>query len=213
MIQAYLTLSESRVNLIMVKRGLDLTVAIVLLLLVFPVLLLVIIISKYIAGLPVFFTQQRPGYLGRPFYIYKLCTMTNEHDSTGELLPDDQRLTRYGQFLRKTSLDELPQLWNVIKGDISLVGPRPLLMEYLPLYNSEQARRHEVKPGVTGWAQVNGRNAISWEQKFEYDVWDVEHQSLWLDFKILWMTLLKVVKGQDVQQHGHVTMARFKGSE
>lgn len=138
--------------------------------------------------------------------------MTNETDSEGKLLPDYLRLNRVGKFIRSTSLDELPQLFNVLKGDMSFVGPRPLLIEYLPLYNQRQKRRHDVKPGITGWAQVNGRNAISWDQKFEYDVWYVEHQSFFLDMKILWMTFLKVIKRSGVSQEGHVTMENFKGS-
>ena len=180
--------------------------------LLLPVLLIVVLISKYVAKLPVIFKQERPGLHGKPFFIYKLCSMRDVRGANGQLLEDKDRVTRYGLFLRKTSLDEIPQLWNVLKGDLSLVGPRPLLMEYLPLYNEVQMRRHDVKPGITGWAQVNGRNAISWEAKFDYDVWYVDHQSFGLDMRILWLTLLRVVKTKDTQQAGHVTMAKFKGS-
>lgn len=163
-------------------------------------------------GTPVLFCQMRPGVRGKPFTIYKFRTMKDLHDSAGNLLSDEQRMTKFGKFLRNTSLDELPELINVLKGDISLVGPRPLLMEYLPLYSPEQARRHEVRPGITGWAQVNGRNAISWEEKFKLDVWYVDNQSFWLDFNILWMTLVKVFKREGISQEGHATMEKFAGS-
>jgi lipopolysaccharide/colanic/teichoic acid biosynthesis glycosyltransferase len=163
-------------------------------------------------GSPVLFHQVRPGLKGKPFKMIKFRTMTNECDFDGNLLPDSQRLTSLGRFLRTTSLDELPELWNVIKGDMSLVGPRPLLMEYLPLYTEEQARRHEVRPGITGWAQVNGRNAISWEDKFKLDVWYVDNQSFWLDLKILWLTVQKVIKRQDINFQGEATMSKFLGS-
>src|SRR5690625_251808 len=162
-------------------------------------------------GKPVIFKQKRPGLYGRPFYIYKFRTMTNEVDQDGDLLPNHQRITKLGNILRKLSLDELPQLFNVLKGDLSLVGPRPLLMEYLPLYNKEQARRHEVKPGITGWAQVNGRNAITWEERFKLDVWYVDNQTIKLDIKILFMTILKVLKSEGVNQSASVTMDKFKG--
>lgn len=164
-------------------------------------------------GSPVIFKQQRPGLHGKPFFVYKFRTMTDERDEQGELLPDSVRLTRFGQMLRKLSLDELPQLFNVLKGDISLVGPRPLLMEYLELYTPEQARRHEVRPGITGWAQVNGRNAISWEEKFKLDVWYVDHQSFWLDLKILFITVAKVFKSEGISQQGHVTIEKFTGTK
>jgi lipopolysaccharide/colanic/teichoic acid biosynthesis glycosyltransferase len=160
-----------------------------------------------------FFIQSRPGKNAKVFRIVKFKTMNDSKDAHGELLPDAERLTTVGRWVRKTSLDELPQLINVLKGDMSLVGPRPLLVEYLPLYTVEQARRHEVKPGITGWAQVNGRNAISWEEKFQLDVWYVEHQSFWLDLKILWMTVLKVVKKEDINQDGQATVQNFKGNE
>ncbi|MFC7365191.1 MULTISPECIES: sugar transferase [Bhargavaea] len=163
-------------------------------------------------GSPVIFKQKRPGLRGEPFHVYKFRTMTNERDRDGELLPDEVRLTAFGRLVRKLSLDEFPQLWNVFKGDMSFVGPRPLLMEYLPLYNEHQARRHEVRPGITGWAQVNGRNAISWEQKFDYDVWYVDNQSFWLDIKILFMTVFKVFKSEGINQTGQATMTKFTGT-
>ncbi|PFE92847.1 sugar transferase [Bacillus thuringiensis] len=162
-------------------------------------------------GSPVIFKQQRPGLHGKPFYLYKFRTMTDEKDEQGNLHSDYLRLTSFGKFLRKLSLDELPQLINVIKGDISLIGPRPLLMEYLSLYTPEQDRRHDVRPGITGWAQVNGRNAISWEEKFELDVWYVDHQSFWLDVKIIFLTIVKVFKSEGISQKGHVTIERFTG--
>ena len=164
-------------------------------------------------GSPILFRQKRPGKDEKIFGIYKFRTMTNEKDADGNLLPDEQRLVGIGKFIRSTSLDELPQLFNVLKGEMSFVGPRPLLIEYLDLYNETQKRRHDVKPGITGWAQVNGRNAISWEQKFEYDVWYVDNQSFWLDMKILWMTFLKVVKRSDISSSSSATMEKFEGSE
>jgi len=160
-------------------------------------------------GSPIIFRQTRPGLRGEPFQMFKFRTMKNSCDSNGKLLPDDVRLTNFGRFLRSTSLDELPELWNVLKGEMSLVGPRPLLMEYLPLYSPEQARRHEVKPGITGWAQVNGRNAISWEDKFQLDVWYVDHQSLLLDLKILFLTIKLVFQRHGISAAGEVTMPRF----
>lgn len=164
-------------------------------------------------GSPIIFKQQRPGINGKPFYFYKFRSMTDERDRSGEMLPDDRRLTPFGTFLRKYSLDEFPQLINVIKGDLSLVGPRPLLMEYLPLYTVEQFKRHQVRPGITGWAQVNGRNAITWEEKFHFDVWYVHNQSFSLDLKILFLTLIKVFKTEGINQPGSVTIEKFKGSE
>ncbi|RAR27439.1 sugar transferase [Pseudomonas sp. MDMC224] len=164
-------------------------------------------------GSPIFFTQMRPGLGGKPFVMYKFRTMSDARDSEGKLLPDDQRLTRFGKFLRSTSLDELPELWNVIKGEMSLVGPRPLLMKYLELYTPEQARRHEVKPGITGWAQVNGRNALTWEEKFKLDVWYVDNWTLTLDLRILWLTILKVVRRDGISAAGHATMPEFRGSQ
>ena len=164
-------------------------------------------------GSPILFRQKRPGYKEKIFGIYKFRTMTNEKDEFGNLLPDDKRLVGIGKFIRSTSLDELPQLFNVLKGEMSFVGPRPLLEEYLPLYNQKQKRRHDVKPGITGWAQVNGRNAISWEQKFDYDVWYVDNQSFLLDIKILWLTFLKVVKRSDISSSTSSTMEKFTGNK
>ncbi len=164
-------------------------------------------------GSPVLFTQVRPGFRGKPFRMVKFRTMTDERDACGALLPDAQRLTTFGRFLRASSLDELPELWNVLRGEMSLVGPRPLLMEYLPLYSPEQARRHEVPPGITGWAQVNGRNAISWADKFALDVWYVDHRSLWLDVRILWLTVRKVLVRDGISAAGEATMPRFEGDK
>ena len=175
-----------------------------------PILLLVFLIRKKLGG-PVIFRQKRPGLNGQVFEMIKFRTMTDERGADGELLPDAQRLTPFGRFLRSTSLDELPELWNVLKGDMSLVGPRPLLVEYLPLYTPDQARRHNVRPGVTGWAQVNGRNAISWEEKFKLDVWYVDNQSLRLDLRILWRTLKKVLVREGISANGEATMTRFTG--
>ena len=163
-------------------------------------------------GSPILFRQQRPGLHGHPFMMLKFRTMTDARDSAGNLLPDVERLPAFGQFLRSTSLDELPELINVLKGEMSLVGPRPLLMQYLSRYTPEQIRRHEVRPGITGWAQVNGRNAISWEKKFELDVWYVEHCSFWLDIKVLWMTILKVIKRADINEHNQATQSEFLGT-
>jgi lipopolysaccharide/colanic/teichoic acid biosynthesis glycosyltransferase len=163
-------------------------------------------------GSPIFFKQARPGLNGEIFNMYKLRTMTDESGQNRVLLSDKDRLTKFGEFLRSTSLDELPGLWSVLKGDMSLVGPRPLLIEYLPLYSEKQSRRHEVKPGITGWAQVNGRNAISWDEKFDLDIWYVDNQSIWLDIKVLWMTVKKVIMRDGISQNNHVTMDKFKGS-
>ena len=193
------------------KRLFDVVVsACALLVLTLPLLVVIWMVRRKL-GSPVFFTQVRPGMHGKPFKMVKFRSMISERSTDGELLPDAVRLTPFGRFLRSTSLDELPELWNVLKGDMSLVGPRPLLMEYLPLYSKEQARRHEVRPGVTGWAQVNGRNAISWEEKFELDVWYVDHQSLWLDVKILWLTVKKVLVRDGISAAGEATMSKFKG--
>ena len=194
------------------KRLLDILAASSGLLLLSPVLLLLAVCVRSRIGRPVFFRQRRPGLGGRAFEMIKFRTMTEARDDQGELLPDAERLPAFGRFLRSTSLDELPELWNVLRGDMSLVGPRPLLMEYLPLYSAEQARRHEVRPGITGWAQVNGRNALSWEEKFELDVWYVDHRSLWLDLRILWLTLSKVLRREGISAAGEVTMGRFQGS-
>lgn len=194
------------------KRLFDITVsALALLLLALPLLLLIWLVRRKL-GSPVFFRQVRPGLNGLPFEMVKFRTMTDARGPDGLLLPDAVRLTPFGRFLRSTSLDELPELWNVLKGDMSLVGPRPLLMEYLPLYSPEQARRHAVRPGVTGWAQVNGRNAIGWEEKFALDVWYVDHQSLWLDIKILWLTVKKVLVRDGISAAGEATMSKFTGS-
>mgnify|MGYP000122504457 CR=1 FL=1 len=164
-------------------------------------------------GSPVLFTQVRPGLHGKPFKMVKFRTMTDARDASGALLPDAQRLTPFGRFLRSSSLDELPELWNVLRGEMSLVGPRPLLMEYLPLYSPQQARRHEVRPGITGWAQVNGRNAISWADKFVLDVWYVDHRNLFLDIRILWLTVRKVLVRDGISAAGEATMSRFEGDE
>lgn len=164
-------------------------------------------------GSPVFFRQIRPGLHAQPFQMIKFRTMTDARGPSGQLLSDSDRLTPFGRFLRSSSLDELPELWNVLKGDMSLVGPRPLLMEYLPLYSPEQARRHEVRPGITGWAQVNGRNSLSWEEKFKLDVWYVDHRSLWLDIKILWLTVRKVLVREGISGEGEATMSKFTGGK
>jgi lipopolysaccharide/colanic/teichoic acid biosynthesis glycosyltransferase len=181
-------------------------------LLAVPLLALVWLVRRKL-GSPVLFSQVRPGLHGKPFTMVKFRTMTDERGPDGVLLPDAKRLTDFGRFLRASSLDELPELWNVLRGDMSLVGPRPLLMEYLPLYTPEQARRHEVRPGITGWAQVNGRNAISWADKFALDVWYVDHSSLWLDVKILWRTVRKVLVRDGISAAGEATMSKFTGSE
>jgi lipopolysaccharide/colanic/teichoic acid biosynthesis glycosyltransferase len=183
-----------------------------LLLLAVPLAVLVLQVRRKL-GSPVLFTQVRPGLHGKPFRMVKFRTMTDERDASGILLPDAQRLTPFGRFLRSSSLDELPELWNVLRGEMSLVGPRPLLMEYLSLYSPEQARRHEVRPGITGWAQVNGRNAISWEDKFKLDVWYVDNCSLLLDIKILWLTVKKVLVRDGISAAGEATMPRFEGDK
>ncbi|NEQ24044.1 MAG: sugar transferase [Microcoleus sp. SIO2G3] len=195
----------------LVKSVLDRLVAAIALLVLSPLLLLLAIAIYIRMGSPIVFTQPRPGKDGRIFTFYKFRTMTDQRDVTGKLLPDEQRLTTVGQFLRQTSLDELPQLWNVLKGDMSFVGPRPLLVAYLDRYTPEQARRHEVKPGITGWAQVNGRNSVNWEERFKLDVWYIDHATLWLDFKILLLTVWKVLKREGISQQGHATMEEFKG--
>jgi sugar transferase EpsL len=194
------------------KRLFDLILVIPSLFLLSPLLAALAILVRIKHGSPVLFHQQRPGLNGQPFMLHKFRTMKDACDAQGNLLPDERRLTRFGCFLRSTSLDELPELFNIIKGDMSLVGPRPLLMAYLDRYTPEQARRHEVKPGVTGWAQINGRNAISWEKKFKFDIWYVEHYSLWLDVKIIAMTIWKTIKREGISQAGHATMEEFRGS-
>ena len=197
----------------MIKSLFDKTLALFLIILFSPIYIVVSLLILLKMGSPILFRQKRPGYKEKIFGIYKFRTMTNEKDEFGNLLPDEQRLLGIGKFIRSTSLDELPQLFNVLRGEMSFVGPRPLLIEYLDLYNDKQKRRHNVKPGITGWAQVNGRNAISWEQKFDYDVWYVDNQSFWLDIKILWMTFLKVLKRSDISSDTHVTMEKFEGSK
>ena len=195
------------------KRLIDFLASLLgLLLLAVPLALLAWQIRRKL-GSPVLFTQVRPGMHGKPFRMVKFRTMTDARDASGALLPDAQRLTPFGRFLRASSLDELPELWNVLRGEMSLVGPRPLLMEYLPLYSPEQARRHEVRPGITGWAQVNGRNAISWADKFALDVWYVDHRSLWLDVRILWLTVRKVLVRDGISAAGEATMPRFEGDK
>lgn len=197
----------------MIKRLFDVICSGCGLLILAPVLLLVAVIVRLRLGGPILFRQSRPGKNGKAFKMLKFRSMSNETDADGHLLPDEQRLPAFGKTLRASSIDELPGLINVLLGDMSLVGPRPLLMEYLPLYNARQSRRHEVRPGITGWAQVNGRNALSWQQKFELDVWYVENQSFWLDIKILFMTVLKVLKRADINKQGEATMTKFTGEE
>lgn len=197
----------------MLKRILDVAIASTALVLLSPVYALVAYKVKKNLGSPVLFRQTRPGLHGQPFEMIKFRSMKDAMDAAGYPLPDSERLTPFGKMLRATSLDEMPELWNVIKGDMSIVGPRPLLMEYLPLYNSEQAKRHEVRPGITGYAQVNGRNAISWEKKFELDTWYVKNQSLWLDFKIMLKTVKKVLAKDDISAEGEVTIQKFTGSK
>jgi sugar transferase EpsL len=196
----------------MMKRTFDVIISMAILGFGFPVLAILCFLGYFFIGSGIFFFQVRPGKSGKPFNMIKFRSMTSAKDADGNLLPDDQRLTPFGVTLRSTSLDELPSLWSVLKGDMSLVGPRPLLMEYLPLYSTHQARRHEVKPGITGWAQVNGRNAISWKEKFELDVWYVDNQSLWLDIKILLLTLKKVFVREGISAAGEATMTKFTGS-
>ena len=194
------------------KRAFDLIIAAVMLIFSALPIFLILCLIKLKLGTPVFFSQVRPGLYARPFKMFKFRTMTDARDANGELLSDSDRLTRFGKFLRSSSLDELPGLWNVLKGDMSLVGPRPLLLQYLDRYTPEQARRHKVRPGITGWAQVNGRNAISWEDKFFLDVWYVDHQSIWLDIKILRLTVYKVIRRSDISATGYATMPEFMGS-
>ncbi|ENW85224.1 hypothetical protein F906_02751 [Acinetobacter pseudolwoffii] len=197
----------------MIKRLLDIIIASVALILLSPLYLYVAYKVRKNLGSPVIFCQVRPGLHGKPFEMIKFRTMTDERDPKGNLLPNEQRLPRFGKMLRATSLDEMPELWNVIKGDMSIVGPRPLLMDYLPLYNEEQTKRHNVRPGMTGYAQVNGRNSISWEEKFKLDTWYVENQSIWLDFKIMFQTVKKVLVKEGINQSEEVTMTRFMGNK
>ncbi|MDG2422743.1 MAG: sugar transferase [Phycisphaerales bacterium] len=195
------------------KRFIDLVASLVLLVLLSPLLVIVGVCVLITMGWPVFFMQRRPGRGGKIFALLKFRTMSGAKDSEGNLLPDAQRLGRLGSFLRRSSLDELPELINVIRGEMSLVGPRPLLPEYLPLYNEHQARRHEIRPGITGWAQVKGRNALSWPEKFDLDVWYVDNQSLPLDLKIMWMTIGQVLRTSEVSESGQATMSRFTGNQ
>lgn len=195
------------------KRIIDFTIVFIALLIIWPILLIITIWLHFAnKGAGAFFTQERPGKDGKIFKVIKFKSMTDERDENGKLLPDTQRLTKVGKFVRSTSIDELPQLINVLKGDMALIGPRPLLVQYLPLYSKEQARRHEVRPGITGWSQVNGRNAISWQKKFELDVWYVNNCTLWTDIKIIWITIMKVLKRADISQDGQATMEAFKGN-
>lgn len=194
------------------KRFLDVIASFLGLLILLPVLIVLSLVIKHRLGSPIFFTQKRPGMNGKVFKMIKFRSMRDALDSDGNQLPDSARLTSFGRKLRSTSLDELPGLWNVLKGDMSLVGPRPLLVEYLPLYSIEQARRHEVRPGITGWAQVNGRNALSWEEKFKLDVWYVDNRSFWLDLKILFLTVKKVFVKEGISADGEATMSKFEGT-
>ncbi len=194
------------------KRIFDLFVTVLSLVVILPVMLVIYILVWIFLGTPILFKQMRPGYKGRPFLTYKFRTMTDQRDAQGKLLPDAERLTPFGRFLRSTSLDDLPQVVNVLRGEMSLVGPRPLLMQYLDRYTPEQMRRHDVLPGVTGWAQINGRNALDWEEKFRLDVWYVDHWSFWLDMKIILLTPWKVFKREGINQPGHATAEEFKGS-
>ena len=195
------------------KRLFDVLVAFLGIVFFSPVLLIIALLVRFFHGSPILFKQERPGYKGKPFFIYKFRTMTNRLAPDGSLLPDAERMTRFGHFLRATSLDELPELFNVLRGEMSLVGPRPLLMHYLPLYNDEQMRRHDVLPGITGWAQINGRNDISWDEKFKLDLWYVDNQTFWLDIKILWLTFSKVFKREGVSMEGEATTKYFKGNK
>lgn len=194
------------------KRIFDFFVSLLALILLAPVIIILALLISINLGTPILFTQLRPGLHGKPFKMIKFRSMTNQSDAKGELLPDHVRLTKFGRLLRSSSLDELPELFNVLKGDMSLVGPRPLLIEYLPLYSKEQYRRHETRPGITGWAQINGRNAISWEEKFKLDVWYVDNQSLWLDMKIIILTLRKVIIREGINAKDQATTEKFKGT-
>ena len=195
------------------KRIFDFIASFIFLVSLFPVFLFLSYKIRKYFGSPIFFKQKRPGLHSKPFVLIKFRTMRDEYDQGGNLLPDEERMPVEGAFIRSTSLDELPALWNVLKGDMSLVGPRPLLMEYLPLYSDEQARRHQVRPGITGWAQINGRNSISWEDKFKFDIWYVDNQSFFLDIKILFLSMRKVVSRVGINFEGHVTAEKFKGSK
>lgn len=196
----------------MLKRLVDIAVTLVAAIVLVPLGLIIAALIRLRLGGPIFFTQMRPGLYGRPFRLIKFRTMTDARGADGRLLPDEERLTKFGRGLRRTSLDEMPEFWNVLRGDMSLVGPRPLLMDYLDKYSPEQARRHDVKPGLTGWAQVNGRNAINWEERFALDVWYVDHQSFWLDVRIMLRTIWQVLSGAGIAAPGHATMPPFTGS-
>lgn len=199
--------------MLVLKRSFDLILVIPVLVVLSPVFIILSILNAILLGVPVIYRQIRPGLHGKPFCIFKFRTMTDARDADGQLLPDGSRLTSFGRFLRSTSLDELPELFNILKGEMSLVGPRPLLMQYLPRYTREQSRRHETKPGLTGWAQVNGRNAISWEEKFQLDIWYVDNWSLALDIKIILLTIMKIIKREGITQEGRATMSEFMGSQ
>jgi lipopolysaccharide/colanic/teichoic acid biosynthesis glycosyltransferase len=194
-----------------IKRLIDISASVLALICLSPILLLVALLVRTRLGAPVLFRQERPGKMGKPFRMIKFRTMTDRRDADGQLMSDADRLTPFGRWLRTTSLDELPELWNVLRGDMSLIGPRPLLMQYLPLYSKEQWRRHHVRPGVTGWAQVNGRNALSWDEKFALDVWYVDHHNLWIDFKILLLTVRRVIGREGISAAGDATMPVFTG--
>jgi sugar transferase EpsL len=195
------------------KRLFDLSFALIALVILFPIILLIGILVRVFIGTPILFKQPRPGHKGRPFLIYKFRTMTNRVGRDGSLLPDAERLTRFGHLLRSLSLDELPELFNIVRGEMSFVGPRPLLMEYLPLYSPEQARRHNVVPGLTGWAQVNGRNTVDWPARFAMDIWYVDHWSFWLDIRIIFLTIWKVLSRHGINQEGQSTVEYFKGEQ
>ncbi len=196
-----------------IKRLLDFTLSFLALIILSPVLLVTALLVRIKLGSPIIFHQERPGKSEKIFRLYKFRSMTDECDENGNLLPDDERLTRFGRTLRSTSLDELPELWNILRGDMSIVGPRPLLVKYLPLYNEEQRHRHDVRPGLTGWAQANGRNAISWEEKFKLDVWYVQHVSFWVDVKVIFMTVKKVFCRDGISSETSVTMEEFSGTK
>jgi lipopolysaccharide/colanic/teichoic acid biosynthesis glycosyltransferase len=197
---------------VVAKRLFDVTLSVAGMVVLAPVFIAVALAIRAVLGSPVIFRQTRPGLGGRPFVMYKFRTMDEARDERGSALPDEDRLGRFGRFLRATSLDELPELWNVLAGDMSLVGPRPLLMSYLPLYSDRERRRHEVRPGITGWAQVHGRNQLSWERRFELDAWYVDHRSIWLDLRILWMTAARVARAEGISQAGHVSAKPFTGN-
>jgi lipopolysaccharide/colanic/teichoic acid biosynthesis glycosyltransferase len=199
----------SKETQLFLKLLFDIIVSLTLIILLAPLILFIALLIWVTMGRPILFRQRRVGYKGQVFTIYKFRTMTEERDEHGNLLPDEQRLTRFGRFLRETSLDELPELFNVLKGDMSVVGPRPLLVEYLPYYTPEERKRHNMRPGITGWAQVNGRNAITWDQKLALDVWYVDNWSLWLDFKIILMTIIKVIKREGISTNGYATAPRL----